>query len=82
MMAPTVEAASDVQESPWEVDTLDMGDLQPSSSQLAVVEMEVYRQPKPRPSRGMWIVLALAFVGLALVAGTIVLVLTNPFREA
>ena len=81
MMASTVEAVSDGQESPWEVGTLDMLDPHRSSSQLAVVEMEVYRAPKPRSSRGIWIVLVLAFIVLALVAGTIVLVLTNSFRE-
>ena len=76
-MAPVIETDFDERNSPWEVDTLDLLKLNESSAPLAVVEMEIYREPKVQSRRGIWILLALALVGLAV--GAIVLVLIDPF---
>ena len=60
---------------------LELGSLNPlafqeSSAPVAMVEMEVYHEPKARG--GLWLLVGLALVGLALAAGVIVVVLSNP----
>ena len=77
MMAPASAPGFDERESPGEVGSLDLLNFQESSSPAAVVVMDVYRKSKAKSSRGIWLLLALAFVGLAL--GAIVLVLIDPF---
>ena len=50
--------------------------FQETSAPVAMVEMEVYHEPKARG--GLWLLVGLALVGLALATGVIVLILNNP----
>jgi hypothetical protein len=73
--ASTAPTDFDTPELVHQVDSLEMLDFQESSAPVAMVEMEVYRGPKPAGRRGLWILAGLAFVGLALVVGSIILIL-------
>ena len=63
---------------PLEVGDLDQLRFHASSAPVAMVEMEVYRQPKLSGRGGLWLLVGLVFVGIALAAGSIALVLSNP----
>ena len=64
-------------ELPPEVGGLDMLDLHESSAPVAMVEMDIYREPKAPSRGGLWLLVGLAVVGVVL-AGSIVFVLSNP----
>ena len=72
---PTDATDFDTPELVREVDSLEELHLRESSAPLAMVEMEVYRGPEPAARRGLWIVAGLAFVGLVLAVGSILLIL-------
>ena len=58
-----------------EFDTLEALGRQESSAPVAMVEMEVYRDPKSAPRGGLWLLVGVAFVGVALAVGVSLLVL-------
>ena len=66
------------EELPLELGGLEESHLGEPSAPVAMVEMEVYQEPKPAARNSLWILLGLAFVGLALAAGSVVLVMSKP----
>ena len=73
---PTAPTDFETPELVEEYDVLEALRQQRSSAPAAMVEMEVYREPKPA-GRGLWLLVGLAVVGVALVVGTILVVLNN-----
>ena len=74
---PTFATDFHTAELPLEVGSLDQLSLHESSAPVAMVEMEVYKEPKVSSRGKLWLLVGLAFVGAAL-AGSIALVLSNP----
>jgi hypothetical protein len=76
---PSLSATDfDAEELPLDLGSLEALHLGETSAPAAIVEMEVYREPKPAARHKLWILVGLAFAGLALAAGTAVVVLSNP----
>ena len=75
---PTLTTDFHTHEMPLEVGSLDMLDLNESSAPVAMVEMEVYREPTAASRGGLWLLVGLAIIGVVLAAGSIALVLSNP----
>jgi hypothetical protein len=76
--APTAATDFDTPELVHEVESLESLHLQDSSAPIAMVEMEVDQGPKAAGRRGLWLLAGLAFVGLALAVGSILLILNHP----
>ena len=74
---PTAQTDFETPELVEEYDVLEALRLQQSSAPAAMVEMEVYHEPKPASRGGLWLLVGLAVVGIALVVGTILVVLNN-----
>ena len=75
--APTAPTDFETPELVEEFDVLEALHLQKSSAPAAMVEMEVYHEPRATPRGGLWLLVGLAVVGVALVVGTILVVLNN-----
>ena len=73
--APTPATDFHTPELVEEFDTLEALRRRDSSAPVAMVEMEVYQEPKPAARGGLWLLVGMAFVGVALAVGAILLVL-------
>ena len=76
--APTFAIDFHTSQMPLEVGDSNQLSFHDSSAPVAMVEMEVYRQPKASGRGGLWFLVGLVCVGIALAAGSIALVLSNP----
>ena len=75
--APIAPTDFETPELVEEYDVLEALRLQKSSAPAAMVEMEVYHEPKPAARGGLWLLVGLAVVGVALAVVTILVVLNN-----
>ena len=74
--SPTAPTDFETPELVEEFDIREASRLQKSSAPAAMVEMEVYHEPRATPRGGLWLLVGLAVVGVALV-GAILVVLNN-----
>jgi hypothetical protein len=75
--APSAPTDFETPELVEEYDILEALRLRKSSAPAAMVEMEVYQEPTPARRGGLWLLVGLAVVGVALLVGTILVVLNN-----
>jgi hypothetical protein len=73
--APTPATDFHTPELVEKFDTLEALRRHDSSAPVAMVEMEVYREPKSASRGGLWLLVGMAFVGVALAVGVSLLVL-------